>query len=685
MSVRALRSVTVTIVAALAALGLSSTEATAASAPVSLRCIGVDGDVAGSVSGAPKSSKELVDLLGAITKSDGLPPLPAIVDADVPARVKANSGDASVSFRYNITLDETTRGFLKNTLGLSAVKVRDAVATIDYSGAAGGSFQGGVSAQTLDLAGAGSASVSMAGTIPTTTPGRIQFKGGAVNFAIDINGSVAGVATISTLTLACQAQGTVASTTVQIPGAPIVPDVIDGPSVTGGQTAAVQIIGRPDIQPDSGNPIVPGSLRIVSGAPGAKIVDGALVQPTESSGGSYSSDLEICAAPRAIAATPGIDAVQTLKWGGTYVPGPGLEGINAHPLGMKLSFGGQETAEIALTTTEAGSEIMGRFAPPPAAAIESALAALPNVGAGNVRVARNGDGSYAITFTGTLGGSEQPAVTVSGWRTHLDYAVYTQIQEAIGALTAPKPPAGPGGGPGEPDPGATDLKLDQLWDQFIGGSISWDQFSAKFAKALVNSIIAAVPVADLLDLLKQVFPQKPTIVVTRIGEPGAPGSPAAPLCASFTVRVLASPASQIGSSSGCRVTKTAIPVRVWVRRTVRGRVARKRVKVIGLRTTRSGPKCPRTFRLDRRRRLTLTRMLPTLVPQTAKPRKARLRIKAKGVRKVYVRNLRVRKTADGYTISGRITLPKRYKKARSIRLTVTGSGMRASTRTVRRS
>jgi|GEM_PF-5751013 len=30
--------------------------------------------------------------------------------------------------------------------------------------------------------------------------------------------------------------------------------------------------------------------------------------------------------------------------------------------GMKLSFGGQETAEIALTTTEAGSEIMGRFA-----------------------------------------------------------------------------------------------------------------------------------------------------------------------------------------------------------------------------------------------------------------------------------------------------------------------------------
>jgi len=670
---------------AIASLGPATAVSLAAPAPVSLQCAGAAGDVAGAVGGAPKSSKELVELLGTMTKSDGLPPLPATVDSNAPVRVKANSGDVSVSFQYNIVLDDATRGFLKDTLHLSTVKVRDTVATIDYSGAVSGSFQGTVASQTMDLAGAGSATVSMAGKIPTTSPGRIQFKGGSVNFAIDINGSVAGVANIGTLTLTCQAQGTVASTTVQIPGAPIVPDVIDGPSVSGGQVAAVQIIGRPDIQPDSGNPIVPASLRIVNGAPGAKIVDGALVQPTDPSGGVYTSDLEICAAPRAMAAIPGIDEVQTLKWGGTYVPGPGLEGINAHPLGMKLSFGGQETAEIPLTTADGGNETLGHFVPPSATAVESALAALPNVGSGNVRVARNTDGSYAITFTGALGGRDQPAVTISGWRTHLDYATYEQIQELIGKLTAPKPPAGESGGSGEPDPGATDLKLDQLWEQFIGGSIGWDQFSVKFGQALVNSIIAAVPVADLLDLLKQLFPQKPTIVITRIGEPGVSGSPATPLCASFTVRVLAAPAPQIGSSSGCLVTKTSVPVKVWVRRTNRGRVTRKRVKVIGLRTTRSGPKCPRTFRYDKRRRLTLTRMLPTLVPQTAKPRRARLRVTAKGVRKAYVRNLRVKKTADGYTISGRITLPKRYKKVRSIRLTVAGGGMQTSTRTVRRS
>lgn len=675
-------------VVVIASLGPSITTALAASAPVSLRCSGVTGDVAGAVGGAPKSSKELVDLLGTITKSDGLPPLPATVESNAPGRVKANSGDVSVSFQYNIVLDDTTRGFLKDTLHLATVKVRDTVATIDYSGAVSGSFQGSVASQTMDLGGAGAASVSIAGKIPTTSPGRIQFKGGAVNFAIDINGSVAGIANISTLTLACQAQGTVASTTIQVPGAPIVPDVIDGPSVTGGQVAAVQIIGRPDIQPDSGNPIVPGSLRIVNGAPGAKITDGALVQPTAASGGTYENDLEICAAPRAMAAIPGIDEVQTLKWGGTYVPGPGLEGINAHPLGIKLSFGGNETAEIPLSTVEGGNEVIGRFAPPTPAAIESALAALPNVGSGNVRVARNTDGSYAITFTGALGGSEQPVVTVSGWRTHLDYAIYEQIQELIGKLTAPKPPVDPNGGSGGSggsDPAATDLKLDQLWDQFVGGSITWEQFSAKFGQALVNSIIAAVPVADLLDLLKQLFPQKPTIVITRIGEPGVPGSPAAPLCASFTVRVVASPAPQIESSSGCLVTKTAVPVKVWMRRTYRGRVTRKRVKLIGLRTTRSGPKCPRTFRYDKRRRLTVTRMLPTLVPQTAKPRRARLRITAKGVRKAYVKNLRVKKTADGYTISGRFTLPKSYKKARGVKLTVTGSGLQASTRTVRRS
>ena len=163
---------------AIASLGPATAVSLAAPAPVSLQCAGAAGDVAGAVGGAPKSSKELVELLGTMTKSDGLPPLPATVDSNAPVRVKANSGDVSVSFQYNIVLDDATRGFLKDTLHLSTVKVRDTVATIDYSGAVSGSFQGTVASQTMDLAGAGSATVSMAGKIPTTSPGRIQFKGG---------------------------------------------------------------------------------------------------------------------------------------------------------------------------------------------------------------------------------------------------------------------------------------------------------------------------------------------------------------------------------------------------------------------------------------------------------------------------------------------------------------------------
>lgn len=681
MLARSFRAVCIAAVVTATSLGLSAVSSVAASVTVPVRCTGVDGDVAGTVGGAPKTSKELVDLLGTVTKSDGLPPLPAVVDSDAPARVKANSGDAAVSFTYKIGFDDTMRGFLKGTLGLSAVKLRDLAATIDYSGAVSGSFQGTAAAQTLDLAGAGTATIAIGGKVPTTSPGRIQFKGGAVGFAVDINGSVAGMATVGTLTLRCSAQGTVASTTVQVPGAPIVPDVIVGPPVTGGQTAAVQIIGRPDILPDSGNPIVPGSLRIINGASGARIVNGALIQPTDPAGGTYVSDLELCAAPRAMPAVPGIDQIQTLKWAGTYIPGNGLEGINAHPLGMKLSFGGQETAEIPLSSVAAGNEVLGHFAPPSPQAIQSALAALPNVGTGNVAVTRSADGSYEITFTGALGGSPQPPVTVSGWRTHLDYAAYEQLQALIGKLTAPKPPADPSA---PPDPGATDLKLDQLWDQFLAGTIDWDQFAAKFGKALVNSILAEVPIADLLDLLKQIFPQKPTLVLTRVGEPGSPASPAAAPCASFTVSIVASAASPITSSSGCLVTKTAVPLKVWQRKVRRGRVVKVRKKVIGLRTTRSGPKCPKTFRYNKHRRLTITRMLPTLVPQTAKPRRARLRIRAKGVRKAYVKNVRVVRTADGYTISARFTLPKAYRRATRIKLTVTGGNVRASSRTVRR-
>src|SRR4051812_37178945 len=144
-----------------------------ADATVNIQCDGISGDQAGALSGVPKSSKELVGLLGTLTKTVGLPPLPVNVTTTAPTKVRKGSGDLAVSFTYNIGFPAAMVQALRDQLGKSSLEIVDATIGVDYSGAVNGSLQTQIASQTIDFNGSGSTAVTVSGTIPTDASGRV--------------------------------------------------------------------------------------------------------------------------------------------------------------------------------------------------------------------------------------------------------------------------------------------------------------------------------------------------------------------------------------------------------------------------------------------------------------------------------------------------------------------------------
>jgi len=97
-------------------------------------------------------------------------------------------------------------------------------------------------------------------------------------------------------------------------------------------------------------------------------------------------------------------AVQTLSLGTTATPpaGPGFPYTFPFTLvaadSFTLAFSGQTTAAIPY--------------PPTAVSIQNALAALSNIGSGNVLVVDDGGGDFFITFAGTMAAATHPLITV---------------------------------------------------------------------------------------------------------------------------------------------------------------------------------------------------------------------------------------------------------------------------------
>ena len=171
-----------------------------------------------------------------------------------------------------------------------------------------------------------------------------------------------------------------------------------------------------------------------------------------------------------------------------------------------------------------------------------------------------------------------------------------------------------------------------------------------------------------------------------------PASSTGPLCTSFQVQTVATvaavpapkPAPRVPAASTCKVKAKRVKVTLVTRKRVNGRLVTVKRKVTALRRTRSGAKCPKTFRYNKQRKLTITQLLPTIAPATAKPRSVTVRVTAKGVKGSWSKRLRVVKTKQGYVITSTITLPAKFKKAGSIRIAISGSGIQLAKFVVRR-
>lgn len=540
MKKRTIKGIAAVTTVALGSLALEfvgpGTIAGAAGTTISVQCNGVEGDVAGQVSGANKSSKELVGLLSTLSPgSTGLPPLPVTVNTNVPEKVKKGSGDFDASFTFSIAFPDSLVKAVRDTLKKSSLTVTNAVIGVDYSGPVSGTMTTTLESQTIDLTAPSPAtSATVSAKVPTDKSGRVFFRPGKFDLSTQIDGEVAGIAKVGTLSLTCSAQGLIASTAIQVPGAPNTPAAVEAPPIVGGYTAGIPILSRPDVTPDDNNPILPDTLKVIRSDQGAFIKNGWLVQPTPEAGGTVVTDLEVCAPERPIPEVPGTNEVQALAWSDTYFGKP----LNAHPLSMRLKFKDSETAPISLSTNLLGipgSEIFGNFQAPSAAVVQKALEALPTIGAGNIAVTKTPQGAYNFTFVGALATSDQPEISVTGWTSHASYEMYGKIQAAITALTAPPAPPDPNA---PVDPSKTDLTVQELQAELVAGKITFEQFGQKFGSALGNSIMKGIPVTEALNFVNNVFPQPPAMTTKTVGEPTIPATTTGPLCSQFQVKTV---------------------------------------------------------------------------------------------------------------------------------------------------
>ena len=354
---------------------------------------------------------------------------------------------------------------------------------------------------------------------------------------------------------------------------------------------------------------------------------------------------------------------------------------------MKLSFNGETTAEIPLSTKVLGNEGLGAFLAPSAGTIRKALEDLPSIEPGDIRVTRVSDLEYTFEFTGRLAESDQGEIKLADWRTQLDYSAYNAIFAAIKGLTGGGSSGGDGGGtggPSTPDPSSTTLNLDELTAQLQSGAITPDEYFAKFASALKNSLIKSLPIADILDALTELFPQPPVIDADlRKGEPTIKGGSTGLLCTSFLVQTVATPnddvVAQAPRTGGpCKVTGRTVKVRVKTVRTVKGkkRTSYRTVKVV--RTAKSG-NCGQAIVL-KSGKLTIKDLAIGGAKPTSQPKKVTITVTAKGVTGKATKTLTVSsKTAAA---SGEVVLPASLAGAKRITVRISGSGVAAQSRTL---
>lgn len=544
------RRLAIGVIAAVAAgtIGWSGTGDTAGAATANFTCRGVEGDHAGEVSGAAKSSKELLDLLATLGGSAELA-LPVDVAVTTPASVKTGSGPYDVSFDYNISLPDSLIKSAKDLLKVTTLKVTAASFGIDLSGAATGTVTGSTS--SIDVSLATSPVIvkqTISGKVTPTTSGLVYYRPGATRLSVVVNGEAGGLAKIGTITVECGATGLLGSTAVRPPGSPIItpnPIVI---ATSPGATSNVDLDNGARVLPDEGNPITWTSLHLLGNATGgtASVTDRVLNYTAPTANGSYDVSFEICGAPRNVKGAPGISEVQRFAFADAAYS---RDFPNVHPLSFTLKFGGHETAPIVTSFVDVdlfgnvttfpylpGDDasrtlniLGGRFAPPTPATIQAALEALPNVGPGDIAVSGGPAGPnlttpYIFNFGGALARADVGQVTVGQWNTWLPSEGLADVLAAAAGVNA-------GGG-------ATPPTVEDSFNQLVAQTISADQFWTQFWARVQYNVIQGIDVQGALNAITGLFPKLPTTATTTTGEPPIADSSTGPLCSQGVVQFI---------------------------------------------------------------------------------------------------------------------------------------------------
>lgn len=472
-----------------------------------------------SCTGADDASKALLASLGNATLN-----LPFTITADVPATLDPEAADQPIAFTWGVAIDQ-------KTVDLAAavsptLTVKDMALDIGVSGPTKTTeVDGRPDAVTLGLVKGQPVNITkgpFSGTLTGIGKGGV-IKYTAKQIGLTISMTVAGKAT--DVKVACSAPGTVAITSIKIPGSPDIkqPIEIEG---TPNSTTDVDVLGQYVTagadEKGTTHPVDPSSLKVIDG-PG-KVVDGKVQVTTGDPGTTASVTFEVCSG-----SLPGTNEVQALQIDPSYIldkDGKPVLDANGKPqvnmskkgIGLTLKVGDEET-DVIWTVPESvrkanpdmfkkptnwadtyNSNMLGwvffiPFELPDPSVIQSALEKLPSIGAGGVKVTMadpaKSPGLYDIEFIGQNGQKDVPSLSVGEF-----YSVFPQEHLKAIIESATKLMGGDQGGEGP----TTTTTLP-------GGATTVDE-AVTYLEAQMADALKNLDLTKFTDLIKQWVPLK---------------------------------------------------------------------------------------------------------------------------------------------------------------------------------
>ncbi|MFM7063743.1 MAG: hypothetical protein ACKO04_09685, partial [Actinomycetes bacterium] len=463
------------------------------------------------------------------------------VDGDVPKKLDPGQTGTSASFSWSVTLDQAlvnkAASFGVKNLGITKTKLN-----ILVNGPTSTKVVAGSPADSSLALAPGVPAVLSRG--PFTAPlegvgdsGVINYTVGGISFTIGV--ALAGKAI--DLNIVCSAPALVASTPIKVPGAP---DVVQPIEAKGAAGAAVPIDVVGTYTKAGRTPLVPDSLRVVSGP--AKVQSGRLVITAGGAGSATSATFEICGEPVKIAdQQPGTNEVQRLSLDfnvDTFKKGIGFslkvgedetKPIWTAELGLLGFLGGLQLGDTFPTnwTDVANNYATGtQYLAPAASTVQSALEKLPGIGAGNVvvtKVAGVNRPTYDLAFQGALAEKDVPEVKIGRYLSVFPQENLDALIAIAGTL------GGSGGSGGGEETGVTTttvvpagVTLDEYIAQLqaeIGDLIAagdfnnaGDKLSLLVSLSLKNAL-ANINVQDTIASINNLFPEKPKVETTTAG------------------------------------------------------------------------------------------------------------------------------------------------------------------------